>query len=145
MSDEITARVRAAGGNQSGPLTVSLVWFDKNDLDLSVVCPGGEKVWFQRLQAGGGVLDVDRNDGTRELTDAPVENVSWAAAPPPGRYRVGVTFFQHRAAAGAPETSRFVVRVMVNGREQLYPGSVTVNPAAGAGEVVVTEIDVPGN
>lgn len=145
--DEITERVRAAGGNQSGPLAISLIWYDKNDLDLSVVCPVGAKVWFGEPQVGGGILDVDRNDELPVLTDTPIENVSWATAPPPGRYRVAVTFYTHHAAAGAPATSRFVVRVQVNGRAQLYPGSITRNPALGAHgpEVVVTEFDIPGN
>lgn len=147
VGDEITARVRAAGGNQSGPLTVSLIWYDKNDLDLHVVCPGGAKVWFQEERAGGGVLEVDRNDNQLNLTDAPVEHVRWEAAPPPGRYRVIVNFFKHNPAEGAPATSRFVVRLQVNGREQLYPGSITHDPAAGMDghAVLVTEFDIPGN
>lgn len=146
VNDEITARVRAAGGNLTGPAAVSLIWFDKNDLDLSVVCPDGAKVWFDARRAGGGLLDVDRNVPP-DLTDAPVENVSWDAPPPPGRYRVVVTFYRHHAAFGAPATSRFVVRVQANGGVKLYERSVTFDPNADVDRraVQVAEFDIPGN
>jgi uncharacterized protein YfaP (DUF2135 family) len=69
-------RRRAAGGRE-GKLTISLMWDNahgvRNDLDLWVVCPGKEKISYMDKKAGGGELDVDRQQGVND----PVENVFW--------------------------------------------------------------------
>ena len=46
---------------KSGETQVSLVWDSDADLDLHVTCPGGARIYFERRQGCGAVLDVDMN------------------------------------------------------------------------------------
>ena len=75
FSAEFRRRLEREGA-QSGDVRVSLMWHNYNDLDLHVVCPGGEEVYFgNRVSVCGGALDVDMN--VNPTSDSPVENVFW--------------------------------------------------------------------
>ena len=84
-------------GAKSGQVQVSLIWDNKNDLDLSVVCPSGERISFDnKLSACGGQLDVDMNE--LPTSEQPVENIFWAAGKAPtGEYKVLIEHFEHHA------------------------------------------------
>ena len=143
---QITKLVDDAGGKQDGPMTISLIWFDKNDLDLHVLCPDGKRIWFREKEGGGGKLDVDRNAG-EPLTVTPVENVSWADTPPRGRYKVFVQLFEHRPDDGGKNPCGFLVRVKFNNeRVDLIPKQVKRDPGTtrDQSEVLVYEFDYPG-
>lgn len=87
----IKQRVKAAGGNVTAPLRVSLGWFNFDDLDLHVIEPDGTHIYYGNRQ---GKLDVDMNvrpNGSREA----VENVCWQK-PQNGLYSVRVHNFTHR-------------------------------------------------
>src|SRR6185503_20313011 len=92
---EIRNRVVAAGGRYEGvDIRASLVWDNRNDLDLHVMAPSGEHIYYgnKRSQCGGW-LDVDMNVGGD--TTKPVENIRWAkGAAPAGRYQVIVQNFR---------------------------------------------------
>src|SRR5207253_1562968 len=88
---EIRERVRAAGGMHEGvDIRASLLWNNRNDLDLHVITPRGEHVYFASKRATcGGWLDVDMN--VRGETTKPVENTRWAkGAAKRGHYRIYV-------------------------------------------------------
>lgn len=111
-------------GARSGRIQVILAWDDQNDIDLAVLCPGGQRISFENTRACGGELDVDRNAGSRGLTIQPVENVVFAREPVPGRYRIVVTHFEHNAPA--PQTSPFRVTLRREGLpDQLFAGTVS--------------------
>lgn len=77
MADSIKERVKAAGGNVSGYLRVSLAWHNNDDLDLSMNDPRGDHVYFRnRRSRTGATLDIDMNgmDGI-DPNRAPVENI----------------------------------------------------------------------
>jgi hypothetical protein len=104
---EIRKRVTAAGGQVDNvDVRVSLIWDNRNDLDLHVIAPTGEEISFRnKVGACGGVLDVDRNVGGETLT--PVENVRWAkGAAPDGTYRVYVQNFRFHEPDRAPTPFR---------------------------------------
>jgi len=64
ITDSIKERVKAAGGQVTGELRVSLSWFNFDDLDLHVVTPnGGEKIFYghKKDNVTKGQLDVDIN------------------------------------------------------------------------------------
>ena len=108
---------------QNGEVQVTLAWDGRPDLDLSVVCPAGETIFFRTRQNCGGSLDVDMNSSERQST-TPVEHISWpAGAAPKGTFQVRVNLY---ALNDDPRPSiPFVVEVR-NGQDvKTYPGSIT--------------------
>jgi hypothetical protein len=70
----------------TGDVAFRLLWNGESDLDLYVVDPAGECIFFARpSSATGGVLDIDCNAGTDRLCTHPIENVFW----PPGTAPAG--------------------------------------------------------
>lgn len=98
VTDSIKEKVKSAGGRTDGELRVSLEWYNFDDLDLHVVEPNGNKIYFShKVSITGGELDVDMNAGggrTRE----PVENIIWANPQKmaEGRYQVIVNQYAKR-------------------------------------------------
>jgi hypothetical protein len=124
-------------GARSGRVQIILAWDDRNDLDLVMICPNGERLYFDHRQACGAVLDVDRNAGNSALSPTPVENIVFAAEPAPGRYRIIVWHFQNNPPA--PASSPYRVTVKREGRpDQVFTGRV----AAGQ-QVEVGHFDAP--
>ncbi len=99
---EIRQRVQKAGGLYEGvDIRASLIWNNRNDLDLHCITPNGEEIFFGNKRACGGELDVDRNvDGE---TTKPVENIRWAKGrAKPGHYQffvVNYRFHEQNSAA----------------------------------------------
>tara|TARA_B110000014_G_scaffold263068_1_gene258708 strand:+ start:39 stop:878 length:840 start_codon:yes stop_codon:yes gene_type:complete len=87
----------AREGAKSGQIQVSLIWDNKNDLDLSVVCPSGERISFDnKVSSCGGQLDIDMNESP--TSEQPVENIFWAiGAAPKGEYKVIIEHFEQHA------------------------------------------------
>ena len=79
----------------TGDVQVTLRWEGEADLDLAVIDPSGERIWFGSPQStSGGILDVDANGGC-EGERRPVENVDRpTGAAPAGEYAVAVAYFQ---------------------------------------------------
>lgn len=79
VTDSIKERVKAAGGNVTGDLRVSLSWYNPDDLDLHVTEPGGNVICFSNKvnRNTGGNLDVDMNAYGKSDAHNPVENVTW--------------------------------------------------------------------
>ena len=119
----------------SGPIQVSIAWDSPADVDLHVVEPGAEEIYYgNTASAAGGVLDLDSNaacgsDGPRN------ENITYPSATPPGgTYTVRVDYW---AACGAAATN-YVVTVRVDGHAiQVFQGQLTgPGDAGGAGSGV---------
>ncbi len=93
----IQEKVIKAGG-MSGEVQFSLVWKTESDLDLHVINPRGDRIFYDsRIGNWRGELDVDRNADSRRLTKEPVENVRWLEGQPvSGRYTVWVHLFRAR-------------------------------------------------
>lgn len=92
-----------------GDIAFRLQWEGAADLDLSVVEPSGEKIWFgARRSATGGLLDVDCNFVT--ICPHPIENVFWAkGTAPAGTYHYLVSLAN---AHGAGFPISFTVLVL---------------------------------
>jgi len=84
MADSIKERVKKAGGKVDGDLRCSLSWFNRDDLDLHMVEPGGNTIYYGRKISSitNGRLDVDMNAGVGD-TRTPVENICY-----PDRHRM---------------------------------------------------------
>ncbi|WP_431282627.1 hypothetical protein ACQW02_25015 [Humitalea sp. 24SJ18S-53] len=115
-------RARREGG-QEGRAQIILGWDTRDDLDLSIVCPDGQIISYQRTRACGGTLDVDRNvGGNRSRT--PVENVFFDN-PQPGTYQVRVHQFDN---VDRPETP-YRVTIRVQGQpERVIQGIARPGP-----------------
>jgi hypothetical protein len=122
-----TLRVTRVG---SGDVQVSVAWNTAADVDLHVVDPTGEEIyWGSRTSASGGELDLDSNAGCG--TDQPRnENTVWPVnGAPAGTYVVRLDYWD---ACGA-ELTDYVVTVWVKGREaQVYSGTFTGEGEHGA-------------
>ncbi|MBJ8343301.1 YfaP family protein [Antrihabitans sp. YC2-6] len=115
----------------TGEVQVSTSWDADSDVDLHVIDPNGNEIYFANTtSAEGGSLDLDSNaactiDGVRN------ENVTWDQDAPPGEYSVRVAYF---ASCDVPKTN-YVVTINVNGQEpQVIDGSFDgEGDGAGAG------------
>ncbi len=138
---EIRARVTGAGGQYDNvDIRASLIWNNRNDLDLHVFAPSGEEISYSHRQSAcGGWLDVDMNVGGE--TEKPVENVRWSKGKaPPGRYRVIVQNFAYKAGNSGP--TPFRVELEVNGDVRQIDGVVSPNGETHAqSNVVVADFE----
>ena len=113
---EMVQRLQAAGAGFStkkGSVAISLMWdhSDKairNDLDLWVTTPSGEKIGYSNKNGRcGGKLDVDR----MQNADQPVENIVWLGKAPVGKYNVRV----HNYSLSHAKEIGFQVSIVMNG------------------------------
>jgi hypothetical protein len=107
----------------TGDVQVSLSWNSAADVDLHVVEPGGEEIYYSNDVSGtGGELDLDSNAGCG--SDGPRnENITWAeGTAPAGEYIVRVDYWDN---CGATQTD-WVVTVHVQGQQpKVFSGSFT--------------------
>lgn len=123
-------------GARRGRTQVILAWDDRNDLDLAVICPNGQRIDFRNRAACGGALDIDRNAAGGPTTRTPVENIVFDQNPAPGRYRIVVDYFDRVDRPTTP------YRVTV--RQEGQPDRVITGTAReGVQDQVVGEFTVP--
>jgi len=138
---EIKRRVEGAGGQYEGvDIRASLLWDNRNDLDLHVITPRAEHVYFGHKQSTcGGWLDVDMN--VRGETTTPVENIRWArGAALRGHYRVYVQNYRFHEPHQSP--TPFKVEVEISG--DIYHFNSVVSPlrqTGSASDVPIFEFD----
>jgi hypothetical protein len=138
---EMKRRVEGAGGQYEGvDIRASLLWDNRNDLDLHVVAPSGEHIYYaHKRSACHGWLDVDMN--VRGETTTPVENIRWArGAAPRGRYRVFVQNYRFHEPSQLPTPCK--VEVEVSG--EVYHFTAVVSPGrqtGAASDITILEFD----
>lgn len=142
---EIKRRVLEAGGTYEGvDIRGSLLWNNRNDLDLHVVTPAGEHIFFGAKKGKcGGWLDVDMNISGETTT--PVENIRWTrGAAKPGRHRFYVQNYRFHERLQGPTPFRFELEV--NGEVYHCDGVISPSRQTGANsDVEVASFDfVPG-
>ncbi len=128
---EIRSRVMSAGGQYDDvDVRISLIWNNRNDLDLHVWPPSGEHIYFSHKESKcGGALDVDRN--VRGETTEPVENTRWPqGAAPEGQYRVVVRNYGFHEEDQAPTPC--VVEVEVGGDIRRYEAVLSPKKETGS-------------
>lgn len=119
---DFESRLRREGA-KTGDVQISLIWNNFNDLDLHVICPSGEQIFFQHRRCNcQGELDVDMNAGGPQ-SNKPVENIFWPPRQAPrGRYQV---YVHHFAPHGSPDPTAYRVAVKVGGRTETFSGHVS--------------------
>lgn len=127
---EIKQRVESAGGQYKNvDIRASLIWNNRNDLDLHIVPPSGEEVYYgHKRSACGGWLDVDMN--VQGETLKPVENIRWSQnEAPEGRYKVFVRNYAFHEQDKAP--TFFKVEIEIAGEIQHFEGTISPNRETG--------------
>jgi hypothetical protein len=128
---EIAQRVKSAGGQYDDvDIRISLLWNTRDDLDLHVVTPAGEEIYYGNKRSRcGGCLDIDRNVHGED--PKPVENTRWArGTAPTGRYRVFVQNYRYHEQQHNPITFR--VEMDINGVIRQYSGVISAKHETGA-------------
>lgn len=106
----------------TGAIQVSVSWDAESDVDLHVVPPGGDEIYYGNSVAAGGTLDLDSNAGC-DIDSVKNENITWpAGAAPSGEYIVRVDYYD----ACDVSATKYVVTVNVSGRPtQTFSGTFT--------------------
>lgn len=128
VTDSIKERVKEAGGRVDGELRTSLSWFNYDDLDLHVIEPNGNQIYYSRRLSGtSGYLDVDMNAGMRQSRN-PVENIIWTnkSSMREGTYTVMVNNFSKRESID----SGFIVQIECGG--ETFDFEFNKNPSQSA-------------
>jgi len=99
----------------SGDVQVTLRWDGPADIDLEVVDPFGESIWFENpFSVSGGELDVDANANCEEEARNPVENIFWpVGGAPEGTYEAYVYYFLECDGSGPTD---YEVTIRVDGQ-----------------------------
>ena len=138
---EIRQRVIAAGGQYDDvDVRASLIWHNRNDLDLHVVAPSGERISFASKRSRcGGWLDVDMN--VRGETLKPVENIRWAKGQAPvGKYQVRLQNYAFHETKKGPVP--YEIEVEIAGQLKSFKGVISPNGQTGASsELLIHEFD----
>ncbi len=105
----------------TGEVQVSVSWDAASDVDLHVVEPSGEEIYFGNpVSATNGRLDLDSNAGC-SIDNKNNENIAWSSAPT-GTYIVRVDYWSSCQVAA----TNYTVTVNVRGRAaQTFTGSFT--------------------
>jgi hypothetical protein len=127
VAHDVDERVEQAGGKR-GYMQVSLVWNNRNDLDLELITPSGEKMWAKHPRSRcGGTMDIDANwtdvrGSTKHVTDRPVENIVWEKPPTKnGTYRVYIDCYSIR---NGDQRTPYSVVIRVNEKTLRFSGEV---------------------
>ncbi len=120
-SDELEQRLERVQA-KTGDIRVSLAWNNINDLDLFVIEPSGEKIYFgNKNSASGGELDIDMNVES-PLNEEPVENIYWANGGPHGQYKVLVSHYKNH---GGSDPTNYLVITNFYGNRAEFHGNLT--------------------
>lgn len=123
----------------TGPLQVSVSWDVPSDVDLYLVEPSGETIYFDNpASASGGTLNLDANGGCIG-EDLRNESITWLEdVPPTGTYVVRVNLW----SSCQQEGTRWVVTIRMDGQPpRMVQGEFTEEGDGGdvtSGEVVAT-------
>lgn len=126
FSAQMQQRLKDAGA-KTGEVEIGLLWENTNDLDLHVIDPGGERIYFMNKHARSGAeLDVDRNADCTDPTTTPVEHVVWPTGTAPrGTYQIYVVHF---ANCGPSDPTPYTVEVLVDGERKTLQRSISYQP-----------------
>lgn len=119
----------------TGPVRVTLIWDNDDDLDLWVTEPGGETVsWRNAAVPSGGYLDRDDNVGAcfSDPEAGGVENTVWDPAPS-GTYTVQLSSYRD-CLESSPAS--YTIQVFVGG-DLIHTETGTTDRSGGAGDTFV--------
>ena len=122
----------------TGDVQVTLAWDADSDVDLHVIDPNGDEVfWANTSVPSGGELDLDSNAGC-SIDGVRNENITWpVGSAPQGTYTVRVDYW---SSCGVGSTD-YTVLVNNGGSVQVFSGTFVGDGdrgGAGSGEDITT-------
>lgn len=110
-----------------GSINVRLEWSAYCDLDLWVVDPNGETIyWENTSSSSGGQLDLD--NFCYDFVMSRPENIYWSSNPPYGTYKIYVDYYEDCGGAGIVS---YKVTWLIHGTA--YTKSGTISPPTETG------------
>lgn len=96
----------------SGDVRITFTWSDSNDIDLHVIDPNNEEIYYANpVSSSGGTLDVDANAACDGGTSG-VENVCWGTGTAiNGTYQVFANYWAHCTGGALQPTVNLEVEV----------------------------------
>jgi hypothetical protein len=128
----------------TGDVQVSVSWSDSSDVDLHVIDPSGEEIYYgHKTSASGGNLDLDSNAACGRNDDNTFksnENIVWpTGGGATGTYTVRLDYW---SGCGMTVPTEYVVTVATaGGTPQIFTGSFTgagTHGGAGSGVPITT-------
>ena len=123
-----------------GDVQVAVSWDQLTDVDLHVVEPNGNEIfWAQPVSSTGGQLDLDSNQACG-IDGKNTENVRWSKSAPSGTYTVRLDYF---LSCQISQSTNYVVTVH-NGTAapQIFTGSFSQSDqdagTIGSGRLITT-------
>ena len=105
----------------TGDVQVSVSWDAPSDVDLHVVEPDGNDIYYGNpSSSSGGQLDVDSNAAC-SIDGRQIENIRWSGQAPAGTYTVRVDYWD---ACGVARTN-YLVTVKNGASTQTFTGVFT--------------------
>lgn len=106
----------------TGEVQISVSWDSPSDVDLHVIDPSGEEIYYANSTSrSGGQLDVDSNSACT-IDGRQIENIRWpATGAPAGTYIVRVDYWSDCGVA----RTNYTVTVKNGGTTQTFTGSFT--------------------
>ena len=114
-----------------GDLQVSLSWNTDTDVDLHLVEPSGEEIYYgHKTSAAGGVLDLDSNAGCN-IDSIDNENITYEnVTPPSGHYITRVDYWDN---CDVSEQISYTLTINIRGTPQVHQGNLTTAQVTGGG------------
>jgi len=108
----------------SGDVQVTLTWRSTADIDLHVIDPTGEEIYYDHdTSASGGQLDVD--DQCEGGVQGGPENIFWpTGGAPRGQFEVRVVYYEECSEPGEGPTG-WTVTTLVDGKSNTYSGTIS--------------------
>ena len=105
-----------------GDVQATLIWNNSADLDLHVIDPSGEEIWWHKKYSySGGILDVD------DISGYGPENIYWPQGRAPnGEYEVYIHYYNWPNETWRPSTSNYTVLLYAFGRIKKFSGSIAL-------------------
>jgi len=118
-------------GSSAGVVNIALTWNNRHDLDLFVLDPNGEKIFFKHKKSrSGGYLDIDMNAAAGKRVSQPIENIKWdGESPPVGKYEVFVVYYDRDPRDSSIDPTPFTLSVQYKGKTEVVEGSIQSSTA----------------
>ena len=116
----------------TGDIQITLTWDVDSDVDLHVLDPNGEEIYYGHpSSASGGKLDLDSNAGC-DLDHKRAENITWpTGTAPQGWYIILIDYWD---ACGQAETHALITYNIKDQTRTLYSGAAGPYPQTGSGD-----------